>query len=84
MCLIFLRHDGRDFINNNLAYELPLAYNRLNNKGAVVIDNKKTITLTAEQEKEFTKAFKIGILKELHKKNLLTDKQLKKLIEVQK
>ena len=71
-------------INNNLAYELPPAYNRLSNKGAVVIDNKKMITLTAEQEKEFTKAFKIGILKELHKKRLLTDEQLQKLIQLQK
>jgi len=67
-----------------LAYELPLAYNRLNNKGAVVIDdNKKMVALTAEQEKKFIKAFKIGILKELHRKQLLTDEQLKKLIEIQ-
>ena len=41
------------------------------------------VTLTAEQEKDFIKAFKIGILKELHKKQLLTDEQLKKLIEIQ-
>lgn len=40
--------------------------------------------LTAEQDKEFNKAFKIGILKELHKKQLITDEQLKKLIEIQK
>ena len=73
-----------NFINSNLAYELPLAYNGLSNKGAVVIDNKKMVTLTAEQEKEFIKGFKVGILKELHKKQLLTDEQLKKLIEIQK
>jgi hypothetical protein len=51
---------------------------------AVVIDNKKMVMLTAEQEKEFIKGFKIGILKELHKKQLLTDEQLKKLIKIQK
>ena len=42
------------------------------------------VTLTAEQEKKFVKSFKIGILKELHKKQLLTDEQLKLLIEIQK
>ena len=73
-----------NLIDNNLAQELPLAYNMINNKGAVAIDNKKMIMLTAEQEKEFIKGFKIGILKELRKKQLLTDEQLKKLIELQK
>ena len=48
------------------------------------MDNKKRVTLTAEQEKEFIKGFKIGILKELRRKQLLTDEQLKKLIELQK
>jgi len=57
---------------------------RASNKGEIAINNKKMIALTAEQEKEFIKAFKIGILKELHKKQLLTDEQLKKLIDIQK
>jgi hypothetical protein len=63
---------------------LPLAYNSVSDKGAVVMDNKKRVTLTVEQEKEFTKAFKIGILKGLYKKQLLNDEQLKKLIAMQK
>lgn len=48
------------------------------------IEEEKIIMLSLEQEKEFIKIFKIGILKELHKKQLLTDEQLKKLIETQK
>ena len=82
--MLFSQERKGNFINNNLAHELPLAYNMINNKGAVAIDNKKMVTLTAEQEKEFIKSFKIGILKELRKKQLLTDEQLKKLIELQK
>ena len=76
--------NGGIFINNNLAYKLPPTYNIKSNKGAVVIDTKKMVTLTAEQENEFIKGFKIGILKELHKKQLLTDEQLKKLIDIQR
>ena len=44
----------------------------------------KEVALTAEQEKEFTKEYKVGILKQLHKNGLLTDRQLKALIEMQK
>ena len=69
---------------NNLTYKKPLAYNNTNRKGAIEIDNNKMIILTEEQEKNFTNLFKIGILKELHKKKLLTDEQLRKLIEMQK
>ena len=76
--------ERRGSINNNLAYKLPPAYNVINDKGAVAICDKKTVTLTAEQEKKFIKSFKIGVIKELHRKQLLTDEQLKKLIEMQK
>ena len=48
------------------------------------IDNKKKLNLSAQQEKDFTCRFKIGILKGLHKKGLLSDEQLKLLIELQK
>ncbi len=42
------------------------------------------ITLTPEQSEEFQTAIIIGMYKELHRKGLLTDAQLKKLIEMQK
>lgn len=43
----------------------------------------KKIKLTPEQEKEFISAYKIGVLKQLHSKKLLTDTQLGMLIEMQ-
>lgn len=45
--------------------------------------DKKAITLTPEQLTEFKKVIKIGIYKELHRKGLLTDMQLKRLIAIQ-
>ena len=52
------------------------------------MDNKKDennkIELSAQQENEFTRGFKIGVLKGLHKKGMLTDKQLNRLLELQK
>jgi len=44
---------------------------------------KKAISLTPEQAKEFQTAVKIGLYKELHKKGLLTDMQLKTLLTLQ-
>jgi len=52
--------------------------------GALVMENVKKNILTPEQEKEFIKAYKIGILKQLHKKKLITDMQLNQLISMQK
>ena len=74
----------KGFINNNSTYKLPLAYNRVNDKGVVAICNKKMVTLTAEQEEKFIKSFKIGVIKELYRKQLITDEQLNKLIRLQK
>jgi len=48
------------------------------------MDESKKIILTAEQEKEFTTAYKIGLLKQLYQKKLLTDVQLNRLILMQK
>ena len=45
---------------------------------------KKELTLTAEQGNEFARAFKIGVLKQLHSNKLLSDGQLKQLISLQK
>jgi len=45
-------------------------------------DSQKNV-LTPEQEKEFVKTYKIGILKQLHQKGLLTDAQLDQLILMQ-
>lgn len=42
-----------------------------------------SITLTPEQSSKFQKAVKIGVYKELHKKGILTDEQLKQLILLQ-
>lgn len=42
-----------------------------------------TITLTPEQSAKFQVAVKIGLYKELHRKGLLTDVQLKQLISIQ-
>ncbi|MEL7657544.1 MAG: hypothetical protein AAGU75_16740 [Bacillota bacterium] len=41
------------------------------------------IPLTPEQEQQFCVSMKIGIYKELHKKGLLTDAQLNRLISMQ-
>ncbi len=41
------------------------------------------ISLSAEQQNEFSRAIKIGVYKELHKKELLTDTQLKSLLQLQ-
>ena len=46
--------------------------------------DKKNIELTSEQQIEFTKGIKIGILKQLHQKKLLTDEQLNQLAKMQK
>jgi len=46
--------------------------------------NKMELTLTAEQGNEFIRTFKIGVLKQLHSKKLLSDRQLKQLISLQK
>jgi len=59
--------------------------------GAVVIGNISNnnntaeikFKLTDEQEKKFSSNLKIGILKQLHKKQLLTDAQLNLLITKQ-
>lgn len=52
-----------------------------------LIENQKVtnvpITLTPEQSLKFQKAIKIGVYKELHRKGLLTDTQLKQLISLQ-
>ena len=42
-----------------------------------------SITLTPEQSVKFQTAVKIGLYKELHRKGLLTDAQLKRLISMQ-
>ncbi len=39
------------------------------------------ITLDATQQKEFKKTLKCGIYKELHKRDVLTDAQLNKLLD---
>ena len=44
---------------------------------------KSTITLTPEQSLKFQKTIKIGVYKELHRRVLLTDTQLKQLIYIQ-
>jgi len=44
---------------------------------------KSTITLTPEQSLKFQKTIKIGVYKELHRRGLLTDTQLKQLIYIQ-
>ena len=44
---------------------------------------KEKIKLSPEQEKEFTKRLKIGMLKQLHNARLLTDRQLSQLILMQ-
>ncbi|MDD3168741.1 MAG: hypothetical protein PHC91_04650 [Eubacteriales bacterium] len=41
------------------------------------------ITLTPDQSSKFQAAIKIGLYKELHKKGLLTDEQLKQLMSLQ-
>ena len=46
--------------------------------------DKMIIELSADQQAKFTENFKKGILKQLHKNKLLTDKQLNQLIEMQK
>lgn len=49
--------------------------------------NKKTsdiIKLSPSQEKAFHKALKIGLYKDLHRKNLLTDAQLSLLLKLHK
>ena len=46
--------------------------------------NKIDLMLTAEQDNEFVRAFKIGVLKQLHGKKLLSDGQLNRLISLQK
>ncbi len=47
------------------------------------MDTYKKIKLPAEAEKAFVKNIKIGILKELHQKNMLTASQLDELILMQ-
>jgi len=42
------------------------------------------LLLIAEQSSDFVKAFKIGVLKQLHSKKLLSDGQLNQLISLQK
>lgn len=42
------------------------------------------VVLSKEQEREFSRRYKIGVLKQLHKKNMLTDEQLYALIKMQK
>ena len=50
-------------------------------EGAVAVDEEKAaITLTEEQENEFNKGFKRGILKQLHKNGFLTNEQLNSLL----
>lgn len=44
---------------------------------------EQAIKLTPQQSIEFGKNIKIGIYKELHRKGLLTDVQLKQLIRIQ-
>ncbi len=52
-----------------------------------LIENQKVtnvpITLTPEQSQKFRIAIKIGLYKELHRKGLLTDTQLKQLMNMQ-
>ena len=52
-------------------------------RGGIIIDDKKDIKLNQEQKQEFSKLIKIGIIKELYKKNLLTNEQLSLLIKIQ-
>ena len=47
------------------------------------LGDKLELTLTTEQNNEFIKAFKIGILKQLHSNELITDRQLHQLIALQ-
>ena len=76
-----------------ITYAPENEYNTIadDNEGAVEIDksNIKTFdtiksVLTKEQEKQFNINLKIGILKQLHKNHLLSDEQLKLLIDKQK
>ena len=46
--------------------------------------SKIELMLTTEQDSEFIRAFKIGVLKQLHSKKLLSDGQLNQLISLQK
>ena len=46
-------------------------------------DDKLKLMFTAEQDNEFIKTFKIGTLKQLHNKELVTDRQLYQLIALQ-
>ncbi|MCL2617311.1 MAG: hypothetical protein FWD96_06675 [Defluviitaleaceae bacterium] len=46
--------------------------------------SKMELMLTAEQSNEFIRVFKVGVLKQLHSKKLLSDEQLKQLISLQK
>ncbi len=48
------------------------------------LDSKGTdekIILEKRQKSEFTKLFKVGIYKELHKKGFLTDLELRKIVQ---
>ena len=47
------------------------------------LGDKLELTLATEQNSEFIKAFKIGILKQLHSNELITDTQLHQLIALQ-
>ncbi|MCL1864126.1 MAG: hypothetical protein FWF78_11240 [Defluviitaleaceae bacterium] len=46
--------------------------------------SKDSIVLTSEQGRDFSIAFKISVLKQLHSKKLLSDEQLNQLILLQK
>jgi len=48
------------------------------------VHNKIDLMLTVEQSNEFVRAFKIGVLKQLHSNKLLSDGQLNQLISLQK
>jgi len=46
--------------------------------------SKTEFMLTSEQDSEFIRAFKIGVLKQLHSNKLLSDGQLSQLISLQR
>ena len=76
-------------IKGNLAHDAvtvtpPSPYIYSMGKEAVAINEENKIELTVEQEAEFAKSIKIGVLKQLCQKGFITDMQLNQLIEMQK
>ena len=52
-------------------------------QGVTVLLRNKKIKLTDEQKNEFNKMVKVGIIKQLYKKNIISNEQLNLLIKMQ-